>query len=517
MNIAYSGCFLREGFRKLGHTVIDIPYKPGQDINAAIAGLSQPVDLVFLELYGSAVPVANLHACDHELAAWLIDSPINEFWHRDACYLFDHIFIDQLSSVNNLARYGITSHWLPLCAQDMYFVEPLPKVHDITFVGTTDSNRRKRTNLLNLVSRHFPIDIVKNISIRQAQQLFAQSKIILNENLFCGLTLRIFQGLASGSLVLTENGAPGMDSFFRDGEHLACYSPDNLLARLEAILASYPNYEEIAYNGSRQCKATHTSTARAEKALEVIKAKRAFTEKQHGLPALWHESRAHYLFTMRYGGSLNQLIRNFKLLAAGNTVLSALAQIELGNIFARNGELELAQSHYLEAASSSSGSGAWSKLALLYIHKNDIAKAKAAAHQFIRANPQISPDSVTKQLTKTGNTAADVLYILAQAYFIAGSIFEPGFSKAFNDIVPETAFEVARMIWKIQPSPQIVELMLRCISPSGLQGEILPDLLDGIRKGVLSDAQILRTAEIARNYYDVDTADTIIRAFKNAR
>lgn len=495
MNIAYKGGFLRQGLLDLGHNVLDLP---DGDINSGIKKLAGPIDLVILEPYGSFFPV--WEPLEHETAIWGIDSPINEFWLRGAARLADHVFFDQRKTAASLAKDGLRSLWLPLCAQDSYFIEAREKIYDISFVGTVNSARPKRSNLLKLLEKYVDVNLFQGISLQKAQEVFAQSRITLNENFFDGLTLRVFQGLAAGSFVFTEQG-DGIGELFKDGEDLAIFGPDNVLEKLLALLKALPSQRDLGDASQNPIHEKHTSRARAKSLLEAIREKSAQNARPAPDNLLWHKSQAMYFFIQRYGGNLGPVIRNFKILAAGDFPASPKATLELGNIYARMGDPDTAGKYFMAAAASGDARG-FAKLALMHSGLGDMAKGSVMARRFLKA---LGVEA--SHCGKPGGIYLDV----AIGYMILGQKFDPGFGKVMPDTVPDTALAAARMAWDKQPDPESMDLMLASLAPYNLEGELLPEILSGIESRALTKRQALRAAEIALGYYDHETADQILK------
>lgn len=500
----------------MGHTVIDIPGNKNTPVNVALNSLGVPVDFVLLELYGNSVPIDGVRECDHELVAYCIDSPLNMFWLKEACSLFDHVFVDQQSSVEELRKDGINACWLPLCCQQSYFVEPQEKIYDISFIGTINKHRLKRSNLLDHIQKQFTINLVQHVSMREAQKIFAQSRIVLNENIFSGLTLRVFQGLAANALVLTEKGAAGVDSCFVDGEHLVEFTPYDVLEKLHSLLADSERREEIAHAGRLLCEQEHTSTSRAKALLSAIHDKTACNPRQDDACRQWRDLRARYMFAMRFGGGLNDIMQGLESIARSHQPYAPDALLKLGDIYARSGHPQRAEYCYTTSAQMQDDYKAWVKLALLHVSGNAVTKANTAINNALKksACASLVYDDI---LIKLDDDISRVLFLAAKLYFLHGAVFDMGFIKFFKDIVPDTATDVAFMLWEHKPCPQTMELLLDCVAEHHLEGELLPELLSGIRKGCLSDSQILHTAKIAARYYDLKTADTILSAYKASK
>lgn len=270
MNIAYKGKFLREGLLAAGHRVYDLDLNANDSVVDALARAPFGIDFIFWEFFGAFSHVEAIAQVDCPLAVWCIDSPINEFWFKHIAKNADYVFVDQPQSVTNLAQAGIQAHWLPLPASPSYFQPVRAKELDLTFIGTIDAHRTKRSNLINLIKSRFDIQVISGVPIPKAQEIFSRSRIIINENFFPGLTLRILQGLSAGTVVFTEeiNGQP--DYGLKDGQDLIRFTSDNLLALLGETLANYHDYAEIAVNGQTACRAMYSGTKIVERLISIL-------------------------------------------------------------------------------------------------------------------------------------------------------------------------------------------------------------------------------------------------------
>lgn len=506
MNIALQGKFLGEGLRQLGHSVQRIPADMDGDLGAFVSSLGSPVDLVLLELWGNERLPQGLDRYPGRLAAWCIDSPLNEFWTKHACSLFDHVFLDQPSTLASFQRRGLSGTWLPLCAQSDWFVPRGPREYDITFIGSTSPERNKRSQLLALIGRHFSLHTAKTASLAESQTIFSRSLITLNENLFPGLTLRVFQGLAAGSLVLTE-ALPGI-SPFRDGEHLACYGSRDVLQKTGAILDSPTRYAPLARAGQELCREGHTSCARAAQMLARLE--ESPPQRQEAAERRWSALLATHRYLARFGGRLGAVANGFAELARAKGPHAAEAMIELGDIHARRGRRADALRCYRGAAKSGAGPRAWIKLALAHAGGGEMARARGALRQ---AAGHLAPQPELG----AGQGKAEIFLDAARLYLMLGDGFEPGFAKPWQDPVPDTAYEAAKRAWTLAPDAAAMEILLESVAPSGLEWALLPDLLNGIRQGRLADSQILRAARLAEASYDPDTAQAILDAWRQRK
>ena len=66
-------------------------------------------------------------------------------------------------------------------------------------------------------------------------RIYSAARMVFNRSIKNDLNMRVFEGLASGSLLLTNDlGENGQDELFRDGAHLAAYrEADDLVDKIE--------------------------------------------------------------------------------------------------------------------------------------------------------------------------------------------------------------------------------------------------------------------------------------------
>jgi tetratricopeptide (TPR) repeat protein len=205
------------------------------------------------------------------------------------------------------------------------------------------------------------------------------------------------------------------------------------------------------------------------------------------------------------------------MLAAENGPPAADALRELGNITARREQYALAEQYYISSLTIKKNAvQARIKLALLYIQTNRIPEAKRLLRHSLdtlmeRHKPGCAPIAT---MLEQSVDAADLLLVVAALYYSCGKLLSLGFWKQFHDTYPDTAYEAALLAWKAKAMPAAMDLLLDCLKEFNMEGEMLPELTAAIQEARLTDGQILRTVEIARQYYDVDLAGTIVAAFR---
>lgn len=144
MNIAYKGTFLREGLQDNGHRIYDLDIKAGQNLDAALKSLPRPMDLVVWEFYGGFSELRKFSGCEPPVAAYCIDTPLNEFWLAPCMKNVDYVFVDQPQCVPSMAKHGIQAAWLPLPAKNRGSSRNTPRnMTSPLSAGQADSGRKE--------------------------------------------------------------------------------------------------------------------------------------------------------------------------------------------------------------------------------------------------------------------------------------------------------------------------------------------------------------------------------------
>lgn len=306
MKIAYKGSFLCEGLLDNGHQVYELPVSNGENLESLLKALPGSVDLVVWELFGGFSDLTALSGCDVPVAAYCIDTPLNEFWLKPCLKNIDYVFVDQRQCVSSLADSGIRASWLPLPAQKSWFQPGRDKEYDITFIGTTGGFRPKRNNLLKLLQSRFKVNIMAGLDIPAVQKVFSESRITINENFFPGLTMRVLQGLSAGTIVFTEQSPYGDDFGLKDGRDVVCYNPDNVIERLAGLSEHYDRFADIAMNGQQKCRELYSCGHLAKDLLTGISADGMRKKNLDEDARLWNKTVSELLYAQRFGGNFSE-------------------------------------------------------------------------------------------------------------------------------------------------------------------------------------------------------------------
>lgn len=512
MKIVYSGKFLLEGLREQGHSIVDISVEGRQSSDAWIKKISKDADLVLLELYGGKQFPKGIGRSSVPVACYCIDTPINEFWLQNCAAQCAHIFVDQFESVQRFAKYGLKSAFLPLAANKDWFIEPQEKKYDITFVGTVDKERIKRKNLLKHIGKYFNINIASNLSFQECQKIFAQSRIVLNENFFNGLTLRVFQGMASGSLLFTEAGSSGIyDSLNAEDSYIG-YDPDNIVILLKKFLQKPYLCNLLGQKAQQNCGNLHTVAQRAEELLQKITSKEAFNSPGREEERFFKETAGTINYILRFGGNLGEEIKNLKIMTSHDNEFSAKAKLVLGKIYALLCKFSEAGKYINEAYADTRSFDAALYLALFELSQNRNTEAEKVFISALESSNE--GEANERQEFKFKDRRHNLYGKIASLQLARGEDLNFGFKKPMENPLSETAFETGKLLWKENAGVDSLEIMRRSLSPYGIEGELLPWLSQAYKSDMLNRKQILKSAEIAKSYYDFELAAMFMKGME---
>lgn len=184
----------------------------------------------------------------------------------------DKVFAAQRDGAAELRAQGVaTATWLPLaCDPELHGQIEVPKQHDVCFVGNLVG--RARIDLVGLLKQHFSKVFVGQEYFEEMARRYSASKIVFNRSVRNDVNMRVFEALASGSLLMTnELRDNGLQELFQDGVHLATYSgPEELLDKIDYYLRHDEARERIAAAGRAAVLAGHTYAHRMKQLLAAV-------------------------------------------------------------------------------------------------------------------------------------------------------------------------------------------------------------------------------------------------------
>jgi 2-polyprenyl-3-methyl-5-hydroxy-6-metoxy-1,4-benzoquinol methylase/Tfp pilus assembly protein PilF len=201
--------------------------------------------------------------------AYLIDTHIDLETRLVMAHRFDVIFLAQKAYVPLFEKAGIPNvHWVPLaCCPELYSSHPRERHLDVSFVGRIVDGNVRRKELLEAVADRFPKHFIGRRWPYEMAQTYQQSKIVVNIAINNDVNMRVFEAMAAGALLITDD-AYGLEDLFVDGEHLVVYRKDeDLLDTIQRYLDDTETRERIAAAGQALVLAKHTYAHRVDSML----------------------------------------------------------------------------------------------------------------------------------------------------------------------------------------------------------------------------------------------------------
>jgi O-antigen biosynthesis protein len=212
-------------------------------------------------------------------AWWAIDTHLNWDWYLKRAGAFDFVFTAQRDGAERLQEAGIAcASWLPLaCDPGVHRKHELEKQFDVCFVGHVFPGAR--AELLDLVQRRFRNSFVGQRFFEEMARTYSASRTVFNRSIRNDVNMRVFEALACGSLLVTNDLADnGQAELFRDGVHLATYRDgEELVDKIRFYLEREELREHVAAAGRAEVLARDTYRHRMEKLLGEVEKELAKT------------------------------------------------------------------------------------------------------------------------------------------------------------------------------------------------------------------------------------------------
>lgn len=205
---------------------------------------------------------------------YAIDTHIDLDWRLEMAKKsdFDYVFCAQKRS--SLEKWHTDKvFFMPLacepethCPQGARF-----KKYDICFIGNCQPFwQARRVERLNKVFKEFPNFYTGNKFFKEATEKYAESKIVFNSAQGDDINMRVFEAMASGSLLVTDK--QDWQGLFEPGKHFVEYDGDvNMLDQIHYYLLHDDKRELIAKSGKQEVLEKHTYLLRAQEILDKFK------------------------------------------------------------------------------------------------------------------------------------------------------------------------------------------------------------------------------------------------------
>lgn len=458
MNIlSINGDRFKKAFGRLGHRVItagaegffDRVLPPGdRSLENAIAAAGFIPDFILVECFSGKPFFKGIEECEYPLIVYGVDSSINLFWFKNYARLFDIVFVDQKRAAEKLKSEGIEAHWLPLAVEESEFRDlKHTGEFDIAFVGRLNDRRLKRSLLIEELNRHYRIavgggDGSDYISVRKAAEFHARARIGLNENIFDGITQRVFEVMASGTMLLTENIEDGLE-LFSDGRHLVTFTPGSLHQKAAYYLNRPEERESIAQSGRREVMRNHTYDRRANELLEIFRGRGLSRRKRYDKAFRYGESaKAYYYAALRWQNLAQDLLNRSEeacLERLKESPRDAEVHLIRGLLHAKWGSFHTAADHLFKSAESNSDDfRPYFYLGHLLNKYNRPTEAcglfKTGVGRITEAFPE--PAGLALRLLNLNHLEGETWIALGDVLRCALPAWEPGFMKFQPDEIP---------------------------------------------------------------------------------
>jgi len=163
-------------------------------------------------------------------------------------------------------------HWLPLgCDLTIHKKNDVSKKHDIGFVGR-DAQKFARGKQLRILKQKYCNSHIGKADYRKMSEIYSGSKIGFNSSIINDINMRVFEIMASGCFLLTNDiKNNGLQDLFTKGKHLVVYKNDKeLLELIDYYLSHEQEREKIALAGYNEVVNNHTYYHRVQKMFNYI-------------------------------------------------------------------------------------------------------------------------------------------------------------------------------------------------------------------------------------------------------
>ena len=319
-------------------TRLPAPFKaePGFAPTRPVAGLWPPNDPPDLFIGSVEMLFPDLHLLPCPTAVWFDYFP-QDTEHLSALPLFDLVFVSSNEGVERLKSLGFPNlFWLPHGFDStLNYDQNLERVYDVGFVGATHlkTHEKRRVLLKALLARYRVNDYTKPVFGKEMYRVYNQCKIVVNLSNLGGFSMRNFEAMACGALLLTDTEWGGMDDLFQDGRHLVKFSTAaDLFTKIDHYLAHPSEREAIARAGHAETIAKHSYRHRAQEMLRQVAASK---DARHRITdpnviarahSVWYHRnhRLDLLLRLLKRPALNLATRAFVLQRCARALVSAL-------------------------------------------------------------------------------------------------------------------------------------------------------------------------------------------------
>ncbi len=243
-----------------------------QEIEDGIPSEFKPALLLWVDSGQDAIE-PGFAALDLPKVAWFIDTHVSSVHRIEIARHFDFVYLAQLAQVQAFLDAGISqARWLPLgCAPELHDVPSGERHYDIAFVGSMSSaSGDHRRHFIERVREAFPNHFITQCWPHEMAEAYAHAKIVVNMCLNADVNMRVFEAMASGALLITDD-AIGLSELFENGRDLVVYDDeDDALSLIQRYLDDDAAREAIARQGQQRVLQEHTYASRIQTMLRDV-------------------------------------------------------------------------------------------------------------------------------------------------------------------------------------------------------------------------------------------------------
>jgi len=185
---------------------------------------------------------------------------------------FDHVFLYQRDYKRHFTDHQDGAvQWMPYACDEQYFRDlNLPRDYDIGFVGQL-FNYQGRKQKIDALRQRYVLNDERYYLQSEISEVYSRSKIVVNVAIGDDLNFRVFEGMATGAMVLTKRLETGQEELFEEGVHFTAFDEqDELLEKAEYYLTHDDERIKIAKAGYDEFLANHTLSKRISWMLQQI-------------------------------------------------------------------------------------------------------------------------------------------------------------------------------------------------------------------------------------------------------
>lgn len=215
---------------------------------------------------------------------WAIDTHINFDRSLRKGQQCDHVFAAQRDGMQRLRQQGVDAVWLPLaCDPVLHRKHDVSKQWDWCFVGHMFPG--PRSELIQCMWAQFPNGFEGRRYFEEMAETYSASRLVFNRSVLNDVNMRVFEALASGSLLVTNELAEnGLSEIFQDAVHLATYREEGeLIDKCRFYLRHDTERERIAAQGLEEVLSRHTYLHRMETILTALQKERVIVSVPEGI------------------------------------------------------------------------------------------------------------------------------------------------------------------------------------------------------------------------------------------